>query len=204
MDDQNTNTNLNNLQSVDNDHFNRVFQILHETYESERHFNELEKDYRILASQWLLASFAGMGFIITSDPHLAFDKLWLVVGICVIASIGIGQLWRMDMIVYHRLLSACFKAGVEFENEIGFIPKIKKRMLDSVPEKDVTHVLFYYYFFSIAVLCLTATALIIYLVNDWLALWSELIIIVIVVFGLYKMQSAMRKHSREIELINHL
>jgi hypothetical protein len=154
------------LKVADNDHFNRVWQIMHETYESERHFNDLVTKYRLLASQWLLAAFAGIGFIMTTDPNLDFDKLWLVTGICYISAIGIWQLWRMDLLVYHRLLSACFSAGVDMENHHEFLPGIKNRMLNTVPEKDVTHVLFYFYFLSIAVLSLTGYGIIAYLEID--------------------------------------
>ncbi len=35
---------------------------------AERHFNDLETEYRKVASIWLLARFAGMGFILKANP----------------------------------------------------------------------------------------------------------------------------------------
>ncbi len=104
------------LRTVKSDEFQRVWEVMKETYETERHFNNLETQYRILASQWLLGAFAGIGFIFISDPKLSFDKLWLIVVICIISMVGIFQLWRMDIIIYQRLLHATFEVGIELEN----------------------------------------------------------------------------------------
>jgi len=188
---------INKLKAVDDKEFNRVWQIMKEMYESERHFNQLETSYRILASQWLLAAFAGIGFVMTSDPNLSFDKLWLVVGICYISGIGIWQLWRMDMLIYHRLLSACFSAGIDLEKEFDFLPKVKNRMLHSVPQKDVTHVLFYFYFFGIATLSLMGFGIFSYLSYDKFEGWTLIMGSVIVAGILCWMFFNMKKKSRE-------
>jgi hypothetical protein len=145
----------------------------------------------------LLASFAGIGFIMTSKPELNFDKLWIVVVIGFLSSVGIWQLWRMDILVYHRLLSACFSAGVDMEKEYNFLPKIKNRMLNSVPEKDVTHVLFYFYFFSIAVLSGIGFVISIYLLYAELAGWILVSGSVIVLVILYWLFYSMKEKSKE-------
>lgn len=44
------------------------WDILRELESAERHLNHLETDYRRLASIWLLAGFAGMGFILKGNP----------------------------------------------------------------------------------------------------------------------------------------
>ena len=50
---------------------NTAWDVLKELGESERHFNNLETEYRKLASIWLLAGFAGIGFVLKSDPDLS-------------------------------------------------------------------------------------------------------------------------------------
>ena len=179
------------------DQFDQVWQVMKETYETERHFNNLETQYRILASQWLLGAFAGIGFVFVSDPILSFDKLWLVVGICIISSAGIFQLWRMDIIIYQRLLHAAFAVGLELEEEFSFLPKIKTRMKDSVPEKNVTHVLFYYYYMSIVFFTLVAIIVCIYLLNQKLAGWILAAGAVVVIGGLIYLHRHMLVNSKE-------
>lgn len=143
------------LTATDKD-FTRVWEVMKAISETERHFNGLETKYRILASQWLLASFAGMGFIITSKTDLPFDALWVIIGICFVSSVGIFQLWRMDLIVYHQLLHAAFSEGVEMEKKFSFLPQIKSAMLHSQKGKDVTRSIVYYYSGSISVLLIVA------------------------------------------------
>ena len=52
------------VQDLDRD---EVWRMLLELGVQERHFNELESRYRTLASTWLLATFAALGFIATQD-----------------------------------------------------------------------------------------------------------------------------------------
>ena len=118
-----------------------------------------------------------------SDPKLSFDKLWLVVAICIVSMIGIFQLWRMDIIIYQRLLHATFAVGLEMEKEYEFLPKIKTRMKDSVPKKSVTSVLFYYYYISIVFFSLAGLGATIYLLKEKIMFW-QLAFLAAIVFGL--------------------
>lgn len=185
------------LKTVNMEEFQRVWEVMKVTYETERHFNDLETQYRILASQWLLGAFAGMGFIIVSDPKLTFDKLWLVVAICVISMVGIFQLWRMDILIYQRLLHASFAVGVEMEAEYSFLPKIKTRMKDLVPGKSASHVLFYYYFISILIFSLVGTGITIYLLMPIKLFWAIVILVFPVIMLLILLHSYMLAKSKE-------
>jgi hypothetical protein len=79
--------------NVDHHLFERVWKELSELASAERHFNTLESSYRALASTWLLATFAGAGFVLTADRlQVPFDKIWLVVVIGLAGCIGITLL----------------------------------------------------------------------------------------------------------------
>ncbi len=186
-----------NLRTVSMEEFQRVWEVMKETYETERHFNNLETQYRILASQWLLGAFAGIGFVFVSDPKLSFDKLWLVVAICIISMVGIFQLWRMDIIIYQRLLHATFAVGIELEAEYQFLPPIKTRMKNSVPGKSVTHVLFYYYYISIVFFSLVGSGVSIYLLNSGTLFWIPAIITIAVIGFLTVLHRYMSIKSKE-------
>jgi hypothetical protein len=187
----------NELENISDPYFQRVWSIMKETYESERHFNNLETQYRILASQWLLGAFAAIGFVFISDLHLPFDKLWLVVAICVISGVGIFQLWRMDIVIYQRLLGAVFNIGLELEEKFKFLPKIKNRMKDSVPNKNVTDVLFYYYYITILFFALVGLAATFYLLKEKIttAILVSALVVSIILLGL--LHRYMCKGSKE-------
>src|ERR1041384_3845978 len=51
-----------------------AWDILRELGASERHFNNLEAEYRTLASIWLLAGFSGAGFILKANPQWALPR----------------------------------------------------------------------------------------------------------------------------------
>lgn len=158
----------NDLHSVDELEFRKVWDVVKHTYDIEHHFNTLEIQYRILASHWLLGALAGIGFILVSTPELPFNKLWLVVVIACTSAVGIFQLWRMDIVVYQRLLRATFNEGLKLEDRYQFLPRIKSGMKDSVPGKNVTYILIYYYYISIAFFTLLG------LVSAEYLLWESL------------------------------
>ena len=90
----------------DSDRPEFVWKMYTELSVSLRHFNELQRVYRALASTWLLAGFGGMAF--------ALDKRkedWLLLAFISGATLlGIAALWVLDVRVYHRLLKGVFDA----------------------------------------------------------------------------------------------
>jgi hypothetical protein len=94
-----------------------AWEVLKELGVTERHFNQLEAEYRKLASIWLLAAFAGMGFVLKENLHLAVPAEIALVAIGLAASVGIFLLWIVDLLVYHQLLDACFTKAKEIEKK---------------------------------------------------------------------------------------
>jgi hypothetical protein len=105
-----------------------AWDILKELGNSERHFNNLEAEYRKLASIWLLAGFAGMGFILKENPQLALPREIALVAIGLAASIGIFLLWIVDLLVYHQLLDACFIEAKKIEKTHPQLPQVRSSM----------------------------------------------------------------------------
>jgi hypothetical protein len=106
-----------------------AWDVLKELGASERHFNTLEAEYRKLASIWLLAAFAGMGFILKENPRLAVPAEIALVAIGLAASVGIFLLWIVDLLVYHQLLDACFTQAKEIEKKYpSQLPQVRSGM----------------------------------------------------------------------------
>lgn len=139
-------------QEFDKDKFDSVMQIVNHIGEHERHFNTLETDYRKLSSTWLLAALGASGYVLKTDTVMPFDRWYLVLAICIAASIGLGILWMMDIKVYHRLLHAFFKEGMKLEIDYSFLRPIRINMAKSQETGDVVTKIQYYYFISIVLL----------------------------------------------------
>ena len=105
-----------------------IASLLAEITRSEQHFNTLEVQYRKLASTWLLAAFAGMGYIATAkDLPLPVGPTIFVLALG--ASLGIQLLWIVDLLTYHRLLLANFVEGWRLERMHKYLPQIRGNML---------------------------------------------------------------------------
>jgi hypothetical protein len=116
------------LKRIDKQEFDRVWSILTECGEQERHFNTLQSAYRGLASTWLLAMFGGLGFMV-KDMATYPDKWLMIFGLGLAAAIGILLLWMLDVLVYHRLLLAYFENGKEIERACGdWLPPFRNSM----------------------------------------------------------------------------
>ncbi|MET0635841.1 MAG: hypothetical protein ABWZ25_07420 [Chitinophagaceae bacterium] len=140
------------LDTVDKELFDRVMRITETIGVHEIHFNNLETEYRKLASQWLLAALGGCGLLMKIDTKTFVENWVLVLGVSLAGSIGIAILWMMDIKVYHRLLHTFFKEGVRLEADFTWMRPIRINMVKSQETGDVTTRIMYYYFLSISLL----------------------------------------------------
>jgi protein-S-isoprenylcysteine O-methyltransferase Ste14 len=126
--------------------FQYVWAMLQEFGLTERHFNEMESRYRALASTWLLASFAGMGYV-AAQPRLGIDvNRWLIITLIAFAgTLGIALLWNLDLLVYHQLLDVSFEEAKHLEDIYPWLPRTRSRMVHVMPGDGILRrvVLFY-------------------------------------------------------------
>ncbi|MFT4217475.1 MAG: hypothetical protein QM619_09885 [Micropruina sp.] len=172
-----------------------AWEVLVELGVQERHFNDLESRYRTLASTWLLATFAGLGFIATQEVYISFPREILMSIVAFAGSSGIYFLWNLDIMVYHKLLDACFLAGVLLENETEGLPKFRTEMLRSAPKTGgVLRRIILFYIGSIIVV--TSLGVIIFI--SWLQTiwgWPAWILAVLAVFGIVVLIRYIRDRS---------
>ncbi len=145
------------LATVDKDLFERVMRMVDQISQHEMHFNDLQTQYRKLASTWLLAAFAACGYVLKSARELPFDEWYFVFGICMAASAGLSILWMMDLKVYQRLLGAFFAQGVYLElTYYDWLSPFRINIMRSQKTGEIRSKVQYFYFFSITVLQLLA------------------------------------------------
>lgn len=132
------------LQTPMNQDFERVWPMITEIGEAERHFNTLQATYRGLASTWLLAMFGAVGILLkpaaeattraATDIVVAqatINQWMLVSGVGIAAVAGIMLLWMLDVLVYHRLLMKFYDAGRALEERYDWLPQVRNRPTDT-------------------------------------------------------------------------
>lgn len=109
----------------------QTIQLYNEIGAYERHFNEIQSEYRKIASQWLLAAFGAIGFLLYGKDigsQAGLPPQLIAAGVALAAAVGLLLLWHLDVHVYHRLLNACFKSGLCLEARQAGLPMIRHVM----------------------------------------------------------------------------
>lgn len=111
-------------------------KLVWEAYKSlsdgQNHFNDLENKYRTLAATWMLAYFAGVGFMLTLDPAKSvLSRELTIIALSVLHSFGISMLWNIDIRVYHRLLDSLFVEALQMERVHDWLPQVRTKMVFS-------------------------------------------------------------------------
>ena len=144
------------VESVDKECFDRVWKIAQEIGVQERHFNGLQTAYRNMASVWLLAAFAGIGFAISQKLALTLDRELLIAAVAAAGGVGIALLWVLDLLVYHRLLDSCFIEGLVLEARYPWLPPLRGNMMQTQKGQGVLFRTVGFYLAPIVLLILVA------------------------------------------------
>jgi len=144
-----------------------VWDIYKNLTEQCEHFNSIESTYRTLASTWLLAAFAGIGFVL-KDIRSEHGSLFIA-AIASAAAVGIFLLWLLDLMVYHRLLGAAFAEQLALENRHVWLPQVAHGMMGAHGGAGVVPKIVWFYIASYALLVGIASVA---LVNGAVPTWS--------------------------------
>ncbi len=131
--------------SIDGTGSAQAWSYLCQLRDAENHFSRMQAKYRTLASTWLLAGFGGMGFLLTNKLSVPIPTEVLVFAIAFATSLGILTLWILDILVYHRLLDACFSEAVKIEKENPKLPQVRLAMMRSQPGGEVISYMIWFY-----------------------------------------------------------
>jgi hypothetical protein len=85
------------------------------------------------------------------------DPLFAAAAIAGLGAVGIGLLWNLDLLVYHRLLDAAFYTGYEIEKSHPELPPLRIHMLRSTGSGGVIRHVLLFYIGGIDVLVAAAT-----------------------------------------------
>src|SRR3712207_6263929 len=116
------------LESRKSNRSDKTWEIYAEIGAAERHFNQLEHQYRVLASTWLLGTFVAIGYVLIHLPVRQADWVThhrdlVIAGIALSGALGIRLIWILDIRVYHQLLESCFLEGLKLERDNDWLPR---------------------------------------------------------------------------------
>lgn len=132
----------------------------------ENHYNIIQMRYKQVAITWALATFIGIGYLLSGvEINLPIDIKLAVMFLCLFAAEGIFLLWFLDINVYYKLIESIFSETIKFETQHDFIVKTHYNMknlqkIQSEPHKF--HGLFYLIFLGFFIF-VASVALILYL-----------------------------------------
>ncbi len=139
--------------------FDRIWAILKSLDEREKHFNDLQARYRTLASTWLLATFAGIGFMFSDKVEPPIPREIVSVMIAVAGAIGISLLWLIDVLIYHDLLIAGYAVGKQLEDLYPWLPPVRSNFSLLTRGPAVRWYVAAFYLAGIAVTCLIGSGI---------------------------------------------
>jgi fucose 4-O-acetylase-like acetyltransferase len=154
-----------------------VWQMVTEFGEYERHFNKLQHNYRALASTWLLAMFAGIGYVLTAKD-LPFIPQPIIAFLGLAGACGMTLLWNLDLRVYHQLLESCFVEGLKLEKKYSWLPQTWLNMMetqDGKPKGVLARVVWFYVIGNTVALLVSGAAA---------ALWAKQTSEIIAIIGI--------------------
>ena len=145
---------------------NLVWDMYKNLTEQCQHFNSIESTYRTLASTWLLAAFAGIGFILTDiEPD---NAQFFIAAVASAAAAGIFLLWLLDLMVYHRLLAAAFAEQMAMEKQYEWLPQVGHGMMAAHKGAGVVPRVVWFYIASYMLLIgIASVALILGAAPNW-------------------------------------
>lgn len=124
--------------------------------ETERHFNTIQSNYRLLASTWTLACFTGIGFVLTSTTlPTTLDRELICIGIAFSGSVSVLILWHVDIFVYQRLLSAFYNEGRVMEAMLPWLSQVRNETRRTF-KRTLSRSISLYYVLLFAFLCVVA------------------------------------------------
>ncbi len=104
-----------------------IYGIYTKLNEFERHFEIISTRYKHIALSWLLASFAGIGFLFSRDSNaLPFSHFIGAAIVSLVGLIGVSLIGNIDMNVYHRFWAALFVEEVVMEERYSFLLQSRK------------------------------------------------------------------------------
>jgi hypothetical protein len=89
-----------------------------------QHSNRIQMTYKGLTITWLLATFIGIGYTLSSiEVSLPFNHFLIVTALCVASAFVIGLIWYLDLFVQEKKIASAVHSGLSLENLHPWLPR---------------------------------------------------------------------------------
>lgn len=89
-----------------------------------QHSNRIQLTYKMITSTWVIATFIGAGYSLSSaEVNLPLDPLLLVPIFCVASTFVILLIWYLDLIVQEKNIASAVSLGLQLEKENPWLPQ---------------------------------------------------------------------------------
>jgi len=172
-----------------------------------QHSNRMQLTYKGITLTWLLATFIGIGYSLSSrEVNLPLNSFIVVSVISVASSLIIGIIWYLDLIVQEKTIASAVHRGLNLEKENKWLPRAYHNVVDMhhligyVSRKSV------FYFGCMSILVLTIFgSLSGYLYTEHSKIWFCLLLIPMVLIPLlFFLSTFMTKKTDPYNEINKL
>ncbi len=93
--------------------------------------NNIQLRYKTITSMWLMATFIGAGYSLSSvEVNLPIHPLLVVPILCFASTFIILLIWYLDLIVQEKAIASAFLTGVELEKEHDWLPQVYRVVMN--------------------------------------------------------------------------
>ena len=162
--------------------------------------SNMQSRYKFLTSTWLLAAFAGMGFLLSGHENiqLPFNIILGLVALSVFSGFGITLIWFLDVVLYQRLLMAILAELASLEESHKWLLKINSNILYIRSHEKYAILHSYFYIGINCIFILIASTSLIYYFSSF---FESLIVIVVSFSSMILISKIMLKYSGELDKI---
>ncbi len=88
----------------------------------ENHYNMIQNKYKALATTWIVATFLGIGYLLTGmEVALPVNVLLAILFLCLLSAEGVSLLWFLDVGVYYKLIESIFQQTLLMEKKYKYL-----------------------------------------------------------------------------------
>lgn len=149
-----------------------AFALYNDLVQYENHYNILQNKYKGLATTWLIATFIGIGYILSGyEVGLSVNIFLALMLLCLLSSLGIFLLWFVDIGVYYKFIESIFLEALKLEKKYPVLGSSHQNILKlhEIAHDPVMFQGIFYSSFMIFLLSMAFLSLSIYLyqINLW-------------------------------------
>lgn len=144
--------------SIKEDEKSIAFAIYSELIAYENHYNLLQNKYKGLASTWIVATFVGIGYVLSGyEVGFSLDIFLTIMFLTMLSGLGIYLIWFLDAGVYYKFIESIFIEVIKLEDKYPFLGKSHHNII-KLHDYEIDPHTFHGVFYTSFILFLLTTA----------------------------------------------